>query len=101
MHIAPMPERQNLLLAILIGILLFSILQPYEVWKNKHPGSIEPKMLLIFMATNVFCFIYGLTINDAALIVFNPLGFLIFAVTFGLWRKYKNNDLQDKIKCSC
>jgi hypothetical protein len=95
MHIDPISDRQNLLLIFLIGILLFSIFQPYEVWKNKHPGSIEPKMLLVFMATNIFWFVYGLTIKDMALIVFNPLGFLVFAVTFWLWRKYKKSDQID------
>lgn len=86
-------NKDTIFLMFLFGILAPMLKQVYEILDSKDASDLDPRSMIVFMATNVFWFIYALKINHFALRVFNPISFLIFAIMLMLWKKYgKKNE---------
>lgn len=81
-------ERDILLLIFLIGVLFSIARQAYEAWESADTSTIDPVFIAIFMATNAFWLLYAIAIDNLALIIFNPISFVLFLFIFLMyWKK--------------
>ena len=84
-------ERKTLLLlTYLFLFLLFLLAQPLKIIRERNSREVSLSFQYICIATSVFWFSYAIAIKDIALIIFNPIVFLLYAWTIVLCRKYGN-----------
>jgi hypothetical protein len=60
-----LPWRGTVALAIMAGSLLPMVQQPYEIWRRRSAGAVDPRYLAIFLAAAVFGTIYAFAIANA------------------------------------
>ncbi|MDE1874626.1 MAG: hypothetical protein KGI79_01680 [Patescibacteria group bacterium] len=83
-------SRKDLFLFAIISVELFVLAdQPYQIWKNKSAGAVNPKTMCVYLAACAFWTVYALMIHDWVLSVFNPLGVVILGTTLALWWRYR------------
>lgn len=72
-----------------IGSLLFSVMLPIEIWRNKNSGAVEIKLLAVLLASTIFWLIYAYTSGDWVLKINTPAYMVTFATSIILWFKYR------------
>lgn len=82
-------QKDLLLFTGLMGILWALTMQIAEIIRTRKTGSVEPRFIIVFMATAVFWFIYAIVIGNWPLIVFNPLSFCALLLILLLYLKYR------------
>jgi len=82
-------EKDSLFTMLLFGILFSAITQPYEIWKTKNAGAVDPRLSITFIVNGVFWFVYALSIGNRPLAIFQPIAVVFFSVTLALWKKYQ------------
>jgi len=80
-------HKDALLSLLLGGILISATREVWELRREKSAGAIEPRRILVFMATGVFWFLYALKIRNPVLAVFHPVFFVILTYHLILWYK--------------
>lgn len=71
------------------GNILFSLAQPYEIWKNKDSGVVEVKLLAVYLASTLFFIIYSFAIGDWVLKIISPAYLVIITLTILVWFRYR------------
>jgi hypothetical protein len=77
-------------LAFSIGTLYAFGTQAWQIWREKTAGTLEIKLILVYMASSVFWGCYAFAAGLVPLMILNPLFFLIMLLIVVLWRRYKN-----------
>ncbi len=83
------PFKDWFFLLFTAGNILFSLNQPYEIWKNKNSGVVEIKLLAVYLASTLFWLIYGFAIGDWVLQIVNPAYMVTLTITVLVWFKYR------------
>lgn len=86
---AILPISDWIFLFFLIGGLGFSVLAPYEIWRNKNSGAVEIKLLVTILFCQIFWTVYAFAISDWVLRLTAPAFFVTFSLTIFLWFKYR------------
>lgn len=84
-----LPYKDIFFFGFNFGTILVLLLQPYEIWKNKNAGVIEIRLILVFLLSTIFWFIYGVAINDWVLKIATPCFFMLHSSIIILWYIYK------------
>ncbi len=80
------------MLIVSFGGAVFSLAQPYEIWKKKDAGVVEIKLLIVYLLGTFFWIIYSFAVGDWVLEILNPSYFAILALTTILWFKYRQTE---------
>jgi uncharacterized protein with PQ loop repeat len=78
-------------LAFSIGTLYAFGTQAWQIWREKSAGTLEIKLILVYMASSVFWGCYAFAAGLVPLMILNPLFFMLMLLIVLLWRRYKNN----------
>lgn len=83
------PQKEAFLFCLFIGVL-FSVWLMYRELKSiAGVGSVVIRFQYAFLANTVFWFIYGVSISDWPLILFNPPAAILLSMTILLYFKKK------------
>ena len=83
-------ENKDLLLSILLLVSLYVLVdQVLTIARAKSAGSVDSNMMVIFLATSIFWFIYSCAIHNWPLLVFNFFGMMLYALILFFCFKYK------------
>lgn len=85
------PHQDWFFLAFSFGSIASSVMQPYEIWRNKDAGVVAIQFVLAFLASTVFWVIYAFAIGDWVLMIISPAYLVILTATLCLWAKYRNS----------
>ncbi len=61
--------------------------QPWEMYKAGKNGDVEIRMLVTIFINIIFWAIYAFAIDALALMIINPMMFVIILITILLWMK--------------
>lgn len=86
-------RRDFVFFASFIVAIIFIAMQPFEIWRKKDAGSVEPKMYYAYLPGTVFWFLYAITIGDWVIVTLNPVIIVLFVATIFLCRKYRKPKL--------
>ncbi len=67
-------------------------MQPFEMWRKKSSLSVEIKFFGASALSNIFWFVYGISIGSLPLSIMNPISLIILSTTSYLWYKYRDPD---------
>jgi len=76
-----------------VGMVYAFATQTWELWKEEKTGSLEIKLLAVYIVSTTFWTIYVFAINALALMILNPVILTITIATVTLWCKYKKREL--------
>ena len=83
-------SRKDALLSVLLGVAgLFLLHQLHEIWATKKSGSVDPRMISVFVASTMFWTVYSVSIGNLVLGIFNPFACVIYSTILFLWFKYR------------
>ena len=86
---AIVPFKDWFFLLFTAGNVLFSLGQPYEIWKNKNSGVVEIKLLAVYLVSSLFWLIYAYAIGDWVLQILSPAYSVILTLTVLVWFRYR------------
>ena len=79
----------RLLMAFLVGTVFVSLLQPFEIWRNRDAGVDEIRLLVVGLVNSLFWLVYAFACDDWALKLINPCFTALSLVTIVLWICYR------------
>lgn len=79
------PYRELQLLVVLGAGLLPMLHQAWTIRRNRSIGAVDPRFLLVFLASSFFWTVYAFAIGDIVLEIINPIGLAIQSLIVALW----------------
>ena len=84
-----LPHKDWFFFASALGMIAASWLVPWEIWRNRHAGVVEVRMVLANLVNSTFWLIYAIAIGDWVLMFLNPNFLASGLVTLALWLRYR------------
>lgn len=81
--------KETFLLMLFAGILVTIWLMLSELKRAQGVGCFEIKFAMAFLANAIFWFLYGISLHDLPLIIFNPLAVILLLMIVSLYLKKK------------
>lgn len=88
-----LPWMDIVYLTFSMGLIWSFATQPWEMWRAKEVGEVEIRLLIALLLSMVFWATYAFAIEALALMILNPLLFVILTITIVLWVKYRRKEL--------
>lgn len=85
-------EQRWWFLAFAFGGAGSLILQMVEMWKRGHIGVVDPRLLVVYLLSNVFWTGYAFCGSDPALQIICPLNLTLFTIMVSLWLKLRADE---------
>lgn len=79
--------KETFLLILFAGILLTILLMLKELRNIQGTGSFEIKFAIAFLVNALFWFLYGMSLRDIPLLIFNPLAAILLSMVIVLYMK--------------
>lgn len=76
-----------------VGTTFFLFQSPLEIYVKRDAGSVEPKMIVCFIASATFWTVFSACISEWPLFVVNIIGIIVMCITLGLWVKFRRNSI--------
>jgi len=83
------PYKDYVYLTFNIGTIAMLCFQPWEIWRNKDAGSVEPRLNATYFLSTLFLLIYGIAINDWVIQIISPCYSLFHISIIIMWFVYK------------
>ena len=80
-----LPIKEIIFSIFMLGSVCVLFLQAYEIFKEKSPGAVEIKLMLIYFFTTLFFVWYAKTIKDVFLILITMLTLVSLLVIILFW----------------
>lgn len=87
--VAPFGMKGWIFLLLSFGNIGASVLQPYEIWKNKTSGAVEIRLLSVYTISTIFWVIYAYASGDWVLKIICPAFLAVLSTTVVLWFWYR------------
>jgi hypothetical protein len=81
-------QEEVFFFSLLVGLCI-NVLLPVELFREKHPGSVDVRFLFVFLGSSFFWTIYGLSVGMIFIGVTNAVYFFELLTAILLWFYYK------------
>ena len=83
------PYKAEMFLLLSVGSFVFSLNQPWEIWKNRDAGVVEIRLIGIYIVSTLFWIIYGYAAKDWVLKIVSPAFLSVLVLVAVLWALYR------------
>ncbi len=90
--IAFLPWKNDIFMAISVGVIYAMATQPWELWKTKKRGVVEIRLLAAYTISTAFWVVYAFAIDEWVLEVLTTANLLTLCVSTALWFFYGANE---------
>ena len=87
-----MPGKDAAFLACSFFNIYAVATQPWEMWRKKTAGIVDPRLVGVHLLAVAFWSVYAFHIEALALQILNPALFVLFSLTIVLWFLYHTRD---------
>lgn len=82
-------HKELFFLGFMVGLVLLSMVQPWEIWKNKSSGAADPAMLWVFVCSTFVWILYWWATGAVFMTWVNTTLFIQAVATLALYYKYR------------
>lgn len=84
-----LPQKRTMYLIFDAGVVLFSLRQPWEIWKNRNAGVVQLGYLAAFLVSGFFWSVYSYAIRDWAMSAVCTGSTVLTGITLAFWVRFR------------
>ena len=87
-------RKEELYTLLAIGSIYAVATQPWELFKTKHVGAVDIRLIVVYSLSAMFWVVYAFSIQAPALMLTCPIILALLVTTGALWVFYKRQGIQ-------